>query len=153
MFSLLAVVLVGGILLQTGLLPPHEAEGSTAGAGGSPAPSGAPAASGAAPSGSPAASGPAVTGDVDITAQNIAYVETTFTAKADTPFTIAFDNQDPGTSHNIQLADASGTVLWKGDIFPGVETRLYNVPALKAGEYTFSCTVHPSMTGKASLTQ
>jgi len=153
MFSLLAVVLVGGILLQTGLLPPHEAEGSTSGAGGSPAPSGAPGASGAPASGAPAASAPAVTGDVSITAQNIAFVETEFTAKADTPFTIAFDNQDPGTSHNIQINGAGGTILWKGDIFPGVETRLYDVPALKAGEYTFSCTVHPSMTGKASITQ
>ena len=149
MFSLLAVVLVGGILLQTGLLPPTEANGSDAGAGGSPAPSG----SGEVPaSGAPASQAPAVTGDVNITAQQIAFVETSFTAKADTPFTIAFDNEDAGVTHNIEILGADGTSEWQGEIFPGVETRLYDVPALAAGEYKFICTVHPTMTGTASIT-
>ena len=148
MFSLLAVVLVGGILLQTGLLPPGEANGSDAEAGGSPAPSGsaAPPASGA-----PASGGPTITGDVNITAQGIAFLETSFTAKADTPFTIAFDNEDAGVTHNIQINDPGGVEVWQGEIFPGVETKLYNVPALAAGEYKFICTVHPTMTGTASI--
>ena len=111
LFSLLAVVLVGGILLQTGLLPPTEANGSDVEAGGSPAPSGsaAPPASGA-----PASGGPAITGDVNITAQQIAFVQTSFTAKADTPFTIAFDNEDAGVTHNIEILGADGTAAMEG---------------------------------------
>ena len=155
MFSLLAVVLVGGILLQTGLLPPTEANGSDAGAVGSPAPGGsgeAPASGAPGASGAPASAGPAITGDVNITAQQIAFVQTSFTAKADTPFTIAFSNEDAGVTHNIQINGADGSELWKGEIFPGVATKLYNVPALAAGEYKFVCTVHPTMTGTASIT-
>ena len=34
-----------------------------------------------------------------------------------------------------------------GEIFNGVETRTYDVPALPAGTYGFVCTVHPNMTG------
>jgi plastocyanin len=154
LFSTLAVVFVGGILLQTGLLPPGKANGDTgAGASGSPAPSGAAASGAPASSGAAPSSGPAITGDVNITAQNVAYVQTSFTAKANTPFTIAFSNEDPGVTHNIEIVDPSGAPLWKGVIFPGVETRLYQVPALGAGEYTFVCSVHASMTGRASITQ
>ena len=67
------------------------------------------------------------------------------------PFTIAFANQDPGTPHNIEIKDSTGAVVFKGDIFNGVETQTYQVPALPAGEYTFKCIVHPSMTGTATL--
>ncbi len=35
----------------------------------------------------------------------------------------------------------------QGEIFNGVETRTYDVPALPAGTYGFVCTVHPNMTG------
>ena len=37
--------------------------------------------------------------------------------------------------------------VWTGEIFNGVETRTYDVPALPAGTYGFVCTVHPNMTG------
>ena len=30
-------------------------------------------------------------------------------------------------------------------------TKVYDVPALPAGAYTFVCTVHPTMTGTATL--
>jgi plastocyanin len=152
MFSLLAVVLVGGILLQTGLLPPKEAS-ADGGADGSPAPSGEVPASGPPASGASGSAPPAITGDVNITAQGLAFLEKTFTAKADTAFTIAFDNQDAAVTHNIQINGADGAEVWKGEIFPGVETRLYDVPALAAGEYPFICTVHPTMTGTASIVQ
>ena len=65
MLSVLAVLFVAGILLQTGLLPPGSASGGAPGASGSPAPSGSAAPSGAPPpSGGPPPSEP-VTGDVD----------------------------------------------------------------------------------------
>ena len=69
------------------------------------------------------------------------------TAPADTPFVIHFDNQDAGTPHNVEIKDATGAVMFKGDIFPGVATKPYQVPALPAGTYPFVCTVHPNMTG------
>ena len=80
-------------------------------------------------------------------AQGIAFTTTDVTAPADTPFVIAFDNQDAGTPHNVAIKDASGTEVFKGEIFTGVATKDYHVPALKAGAYTFMCSVHPNMTG------
>ena len=63
------------------------------------------------------------------------------------PFVIAFDNEDAGTPHNVVIKDATGAELFKGDVFPGVATKDYNVPALKAGTYTLACIVHPNMHG------
>ena len=53
--------------------------------------------------------------------------------------------------HDIQIKDSTGAIVFKGDIFNGVDTRIYQVPALPAGDYTFSCVVHPNMTGTAKL--
>ena len=73
------------------------------------------------------------------------------TGAADKPFTIAFVNEDPGTPHNVELQNGSGTVVFKGEVFNGVETKIYNVPAQPAGAYKFICAVHPTMTGTADL--
>ena len=101
--------------------------------------------------GSAEPSGPAGSGDpgtsVSIVASGIAFTVTDVTVPADTPFIIVFENQDAGIPHNVAISDASGAEVFKGDIFNGVETREYQVPALPAGEYTFICTVHPNMTG------
>jgi plastocyanin len=143
----LAVLLIGGIVLQAGWLPPRDVTGGE-GAGASGAPP-APGASGepGASSGPPA--GPQA--DVVVHAKNVAFVETTLTAPAGKPFTLAFVNEDPGTPHNVELKDGGGTSVYKGEIFPGVDTRVYEVPAIPAGTYTFACSVHPNMTGTATL--
>jgi mono/diheme cytochrome c family protein/plastocyanin len=109
-----------------------------------------PASGGASPaaSASAAPSGGATGTVVDITASGVAFTTDKVTAPADKPFTIHFDNQDSGTPHNVDIKDSSGTEVFKGDIFPGPATRDYSVPALKAGTYAFSCTVHPNMTGE-----
>ena len=60
-------------------------------------------------------------------------------------------NKDAGTPHNIEIKDASGNIAFKGDIITGPTTTTYDVPALKAGSYTFSCTVHPNMTGTLTV--
>jgi plastocyanin len=73
------------------------------------------------------------------------------TAPADAPFIIAFDNEDAGTPHNVAIHDASGAEVFKGDIFTGVATKEYQVPALKAGAYQFACSVHPNMTGTLTV--
>jgi mono/diheme cytochrome c family protein/plastocyanin len=84
---------------------------------------------------------------VAITAANIAFDPTEVTAPADTSFTLSFDNQDAGIPHDVQVKDATGAVVFKTDVFPGVAKRDYTVPALAAGSYPFACSVHPNMTG------
>ena len=103
----------------------------------------------AAPSGSASASpsGGSAGDSVSIVASGIAFTTPTVTAPADAPFVIVFDNQDDAIPHDVAINDASGAQVFKGDTFPGVETREYQVPALAAGEYQFVCTVHPNMTG------
>jgi plastocyanin len=65
---------------------------------------------------------------------------------------MALVNEDPGTPHNLELKDASGASVFQGEVFNGVETRVYDVPALPAGAYSFLCTVHPTtMLGTATL--
>jgi plastocyanin len=158
----LAVLLIGGVALQAGWLPPggvSGGEGATASGappggagepGGSgepgapPGESGEPGAAGGPPGGEPAA-------DAVLHAKNIAFAEGSLTAPADRPFTLEFVNEDAGTPHNFELKDGAGASVFQGEVFNGVDTRVYDVPALAAGTYTFLCTVHPSMTGSATL--
>lgn len=154
LLATLAVLFVGAVLLQTGILPPTPAAGVEASiAPGEPNAEGEPDATLApVPDGSAApAPGPATDADVVLVAQNIAFDLSTFTAPAATPFTLALVNNDAGTPHNVELKDPGGAVAFQGKIFNGVATEVYDVPALPAGEYTFLCTVHPNMTGTASL--
>ncbi len=114
------------------------------GGGGSatPAPSGAPT---TAPSEAPG--GETVT--LKITASGIAFDTDTLEVPAGVPFKIEFANNDAGIPHNVAIHEGSptGPAVWTGEIFNGVETRTYDVPALPAGTYGFVCTVHPNMTG------
>ena len=70
-------------------------------------------------------------------------------APAGKPFTIRFHNNDAGVPHNVDIhrASATGPSVFKGEIFPGVDFRIYEVPTLAAGTYIFVCDVHPTMTG------
>jgi plastocyanin len=88
---------------------------------------------------------------VTVEAKDIAFIQATWSAPADKPFKLAFDNEDNGVPHNVTLKDSSGAEVFKGEIFNGVETRVYDVPALPAGQYTFVCSVHSNMTGTATL--
>ena len=95
----------------------------------------------AAPSGEP--SGTVVTES----ALNIAFEVKDLQAPADAAFQIEFENKDAGIPHNIDIKDASGGSVYVGEIFPGVATKTYDIPALAAGTYSYICTVHPNMTG------
>ena len=125
------------------------------GASGSAAPNGGPGASASgapAPSGSAGGSGSATT--LDIAAQNISFDKSTLTAPANTPFTIQFTNNDAGIPHDVQIHNGpnqSDPPIFEGEIFNGVGTKDYQVPALKPGTYAFSCKVHPSMTGTLTV--
>jgi mono/diheme cytochrome c family protein/plastocyanin len=108
-------------------------------------------ASGAPASGAPAASvdpnAPTVTVTAPSGAATAGFDPTTLEAKADTAFTLVFDNQDATAPHNVAISDASGaTVPMGGDVtfFTGPRKKSYPVGALKAGTYTFLCQVHPT---------
>jgi mono/diheme cytochrome c family protein/plastocyanin len=102
-------------------------------------------------SGSPAASQAPTGTVVKESALNIAFEVGALSAPADAPFQIEFENKDAGIPHNIEIKDPSGGVAFKGDIVTGPTTVTYNVPALPAGSYTFTCTVHPNMTGTLTV--
>ena len=122
--------------------PSSEPGTSPAPGDASPAPSGAPT---TAPSEAPG--GETVT--LKITASGIAFDTDTLEVPAGVPFKIEFANNDAGIPHNVAIHEGSptGSAVWTGEIFNGVETRTYDVPALPAGTYGFVCTVHPNMTG------
>jgi len=90
---------------------------------------------------------------LQLTASGIAYDKTDLTAPANTPFSILFANNDAGIPHNVSIhaGSAGGTEVFRGEIFSGVGTRTYAVPALPAGTYTFACSVHPNMTGTLTV--
>jgi plastocyanin len=159
-----ALLLVGAVIIGTGVFPPGSggtagggaASSAAPGGGGSAtaAPAGTPATSGgttasAAPGGEGTPSGPVI----KIVAQNIAFDVSEITAPADTPFAIAFDNQDAGIPHNVAIHRDSptGEVVFMGEIITGVAQKEYAVPALPAGTYAFVCTVHPNMTGTLTV--
>jgi len=141
---------------------PSGASGSP-GASGSAAPSEAPSvapsvepSSGASPSaGGSGGAGGTLTVTAPVGASTDGFDPTTLETAADTPFSLAFDNQDTGVSHDLVLKNPDGSkVALTGDvaIFAGPGQRTLGVPALAAGDYTFLCEVHPAtMTGKLTV--
>jgi len=111
-----------------------------------PPPAAAPA---SAPPSSPSTSGSsAPTGAVlHISAQSIAFDTNHLEAPAGQAFVLDFDNNDPGIPHNVEIKDANGMSMFKGQIITGPAKISYQVPALAAGTYMFVCDVHPNMTG------
>lgn len=116
---------------------PTPAPSASSGASGGPAPSGG------------AGEGPTL----QIAALNVAFDQTALTAPANVPFKIDFTNDDQDIPHNVAIhqGSATGQEVYKGEIFPGVATKTYDVPALPAGQYAFVCTVHPNMTGTLTV--
>jgi len=88
-----------------------------------------------------------------LSAQGIAFDTNTLEVPANTPFTIEFANNDTATPHNVAIHKdgPTGPEAWRGEIFSGVGTRTYEVPALAAGTYGFVCSVHTNMTGTLTV--
>ncbi|MBA2374485.1 MAG: cytochrome c oxidase subunit 4 [Chloroflexi bacterium] len=154
LLALFAVLIVGAVALQTGLLPPRSASGDTGGgpeASGRPPASGGPLGSGG-PVGSGGSGGPPTGGGLQIAARDVAFSTATLTAAAGQPLTIEFDNQD-AQPHNVAIHKDSptGAEVYKGEIFTGPAKKTYAVPPLEAGTYGFVCTVHPTMTGTLTV--
>ena len=131
---------------------PSSAPSSAAPSGSAPAsaaPSGGPS---GAPSGGPSGAPSGGTGTVlTEVASGVNFQTTSFQAPASQPFQIAFDNQDASIPHNIQIADGSGAFVFEGDTVTGVNQITYDVPALAAGQYKFSCKWHPNMVGDLTV--
>ena len=87
-----------------------------------------------------------------VTGRNIAFEPTSLTAPADQPFTITFTNNDAGIPHNVVIhrGRPPARALRRRDLRRRGR-RLYPIPALQAGTYAFSCTVHPNMTGTLTV--
>ncbi len=139
--TLLACVALAGCASSTQagwtFAPPPAATptpAASAGGTGSPVASGSPAASAAA-------------ADVTISALNVAFEQSSVDAPAGKAFTLLFDNKDASIMHNVVITDSSGVQVFAGAIVTGVVQTTYNVPALAAGTYKFTCVVHSNMTG------
>jgi plastocyanin len=121
--------------------------------------SGSPAPSESAPASAPASEPPAASATagagtvLELEAQGVAFNTNELTVPADQPFQIHFVNNDPSIQHNVAIHEGSptGPEKFKGEIFPGVAERTYDVPGLAAGPYGFVCTVHPNMTGTLTV--
>ena len=87
-----------------------------------------------------------------LTAEGVQYNVKTLDAPADKPFGIDFNQKDAGVGgHNVEIKDSAGTSLFKGEILIDPAEVTYSVPALKAGSYTFVCSVHSNMTGTLTV--
>jgi len=101
----------------------------------------------------PQPSGEAAGPVVEAAARDVAFTTPELSAPADTPFTIHFKNEEtaPGVLHNVEIKDAAGASLFRGEIIDAGQEISYPVPALAAGAYPFVCTVHPNMTGTLTV--
>jgi plastocyanin len=87
--------------------------------------------------------------NLSVAAKNITFDTTCLAAPANRPFTIAFHNEDGGTTHNFSIyTNSSATdALFQGKLLMGVATETYDVKPLPPGRYYFRCDVHPQMNG------
>ena len=143
-FAALAVIVGFALLLSSNVLPNSSGDQAPAGSGG-PAASAPAGGGGSGPP--PASQGPQA--DAVLTAQGTQFLEPTITIPAGKPFTLALDNKDT-LPHNVVLKDASGAKVFEGAIVTGPVVKVYDVPAIPAGTYTFVCAVHSNMTGTAT---
>jgi plastocyanin len=69
---------------------------------------------------------------------------------AGTPFTLTFENRDPGVPHNVEIfrtsaaAQRLGGAKGPGDAVTGPGRAVYRVSALPPGTYYFQCDIHPT---------
>ena len=63
----------------------------------------------------------------------IQFEQTELKAPADKAFMIHFDNKDTGAPHNVEIKDASGRVVFKGEIFTGAAVSRLRGPGARRG--------------------
>jgi plastocyanin len=84
--------------------------------------------------------------ELSVAASQVMFDAHCLAAPAGEAFTIAFDNQDQGTEHNVAIfpEKEASDALFAGEITTGPSTMTYDVDALDAGMYRFECQVHPT---------
>lgn len=86
-----------------------------------------------------------------IVGRDLRFEVNALSVSAGRPFTIVFDNRDPGVPHNVALYRAGPPARDKvvmTQIAPGPTSQRLAVSALDAGRYLYQCDVHPTtMTG------
>lgn len=134
----------------------YDAWLASEGGGATASPSAMPGATGtASPTGSPAATGtaPAARTVVTVAAEDILFTTDRLEAPAGQPFWLRFENRDAGVPHNVSIYRGD-EIVFQGEIFSGVATVDYSIPALEPGEYRFVCDVHPqAMVGTLVVTE
>jgi plastocyanin len=94
---------------------------------------------------------------VTVAAQNLAFDKDCLAAPAGEPFTILFQNNDPGVPHNVTVyADDSATTRLAGsegvaDVITGPSEVTYDADPLEGGVFYFQCDVHPFMNGQFAV--
>jgi plastocyanin len=83
----------------------------------------------------------------EITANQITFEPTIVTVPANVALVLQFTNKDAGVPHGFQITDGKGNSLFQSQIVAGPNQARLQLPALGPGTYTFTCPVHPNMTG------
>ncbi|MBA3430211.1 MAG: cupredoxin domain-containing protein, partial [Actinobacteria bacterium] len=96
---------------------------------------------------------PAPQGDVQVSAEGLAFDTDTIELAADKPQTIGFANEDTA-DHNISIyesADDAGSqsnALFEGEVISAGASTTYDVDPIPKGNYPFQCDIHPTMAGE-----
>lgn len=81
---------------------------------------------------------------VYLSAKNLAFQQPVVQAPANAAFQLYFENLE-NVPHNVNVADAAGASVAKGEVFTGPAGQTLQVPELVAGSYKLLCDVHPDM--------
>jgi len=103
----------------------------------------------------PATGGPAAPSGPVVTASDpTKFDPSTLELAAGQPTTIAFDNEDPTNTHNLDVyrdKDFTQSIATTPDVLPG-GSGTAALPALDPGTYYFRCNIHPNMQGTITVT-
>jgi plastocyanin len=89
-----------------------------------------------------------VDGNVDLSADDLAFDASTIEAPAGEAFTITFTNLETQPHNVAVLTEEGGDEIVRGEVITGPDAEdVVEVPALEPGEYYFLCDVHPEMNG------
>ena len=89
-----------------------------------------------------------VDGNVDLSADDLAFDASVIEAPAGEAFTITFTNLETEPHNVAVLTEEGGDEIVRGEVITGPDAEdVVEVPALEPGEYYFLCDVHPDMNG------